>query len=119
MREWPSTRSRIPLVRGLLRGGEQLKLLEKLCEVFGVSARQARFAEIERRLDMHDDALAAHDDAYASHRESLRTIGELNGLDEARLEKLADAVAETFDAIALRRGHPLGKDFRDVWRRAQ
>jgi len=96
-----------------------LKLLEKLYEVFGVSARQARFAEIERRLDIHHDALAAHADSHSSHRDALRTIGELNGLDEARLEKLADVVAETFDAIALRRGHPLGKDFRDVWRRAQ
>jgi len=96
-----------------------LKILGKLKEVFGTTARQARLAAIEYRLAGHSKALVAHNEEHAAHRNDLRTIGELNGLDEAQLEKLADAVAETFDAIALRRGHPLGKDFRDVWRRAQ
>ena len=96
-----------------------LKTLGKLKEVFGTTARQARLAEIERRLAAHSETLVAHNDKHAAHRNDLRTIGELNGLDEAQLEKLASAIAETFDAIALRRGHPLGKDFRDIWRRAQ
>ena len=96
-----------------------MKLLENLKEIFGVSARQARLAAIEYRLAGHSKALVAHNDEHAAHRNDLRTIGELNGLDEAQLEKLASAIAETFDAIALRRGHPLGKDFRDIWRRAQ
>jgi hypothetical protein len=94
-------------------------LLQKIKEICGVSARQARFEELERICALHAEKHAAHEDAHTSHRGALRTIGELNGLDEARLEKLADAVAETYDAIALRRGHPLGKDFRDIWRRAQ
>jgi len=96
-----------------------LKLHENLKEVFGVSERQARLAEIERRLDLHDDKLALHSDAHAHHRESLRTTAALNSADEQLLQQLADAVAETFEVIAIRRGYPLSKDFRDVWRRAQ
>jgi len=96
-----------------------LKIIEKLKELFGVSARQARFADLERRLAAHSEALVAHNDEHAAHRNDLRTIAALNATDEERLEMLADAVAETFEVIAIRRGYPLSKDFRDVWRRAQ
>ena len=94
-------------------------LLQKIKEICGVSARQARFADLERRLAAHSEALVAHNDEHEAHRNELRTIAALNATDEERLEMLADAVAETFEVIAIRRGYPLSKDFRDVWRRAQ